>query len=72
MIPTKKVVTGTTFATKVHPKARNSAITCRVGDVLKVFLKGPGRRRSRQHLHRGLRGVVEYPRPRAIPPSNLE
>jgi hypothetical protein len=33
--------TGTTFAIKVHPRARKNAITGEVGDALKVALTAP-------------------------------
>ena len=38
MIELKKSSAGTTFAVKVHPRAKKNAITGQVGDTLKVAL----------------------------------
>jgi uncharacterized protein (TIGR00251 family) len=41
MIAFAESETGTTFAIKVHPRARKNAITGEIGDVLKVALTAP-------------------------------
>ncbi len=41
MIELKESPAGTTFAVKVHPRAKRNAITGRVGDALKVALTAP-------------------------------
>jgi uncharacterized protein len=41
MIELKQSPAGTTFAVKVHPRARKNAITGEVGDALKVALTAP-------------------------------
>jgi hypothetical protein len=41
MIPVHKTVLGVTFAVKVHPRARKSAITGELGDALKVSITAP-------------------------------
>ena len=41
MIPIHESAKGTTFAVKVHPRARKNAITGTVGDALKVALTAP-------------------------------
>ena len=41
MIPIKDSNQGSTFAVKVHPRAKKNAITGEVGDVLKLSLTTP-------------------------------
>ena len=41
MIPIKDNNQGSTFAVKVHPRAKKNAITGEVGDVLKLSLTTP-------------------------------
>jgi uncharacterized protein (TIGR00251 family) len=41
MVPLKESATGVTFAVKVHPRARNNAITGVMGDALKLALTAP-------------------------------
>jgi uncharacterized protein (TIGR00251 family) len=41
MIPIRDTPSGATFQVKVHPRARNNAITGEVGDALKVALTAP-------------------------------
>jgi len=41
MIPVHETPLGVTFAVKVHPRARKSAITGELGDALKVSLRAP-------------------------------
>ena len=41
MIELKESPAGTTFAVKVHPRAKKNAITGEVGDALKVALTAP-------------------------------
>ena len=41
MIPVRDAKDGSTFAVKVHPRAKNNAITGEVGDALKVSLTAP-------------------------------
>jgi uncharacterized protein (TIGR00251 family) len=41
MSVTPKSSTGTTFAVKVHPRAKKNAITGQVGDALKLALTAP-------------------------------
>jgi uncharacterized protein (TIGR00251 family) len=41
MIPIHEGALGATFAVKVHPRARKSAITGELGDALKVALTAP-------------------------------
>lgn len=41
MIPLHESAKGITFAVKVHPRARNNAITGTVGDALKIALTAP-------------------------------
>jgi uncharacterized protein len=41
MIPVNETAKGTTFAVKVHPRARTNAITGVVGDALKLALTAP-------------------------------
>jgi uncharacterized protein (TIGR00251 family) len=41
MIPFQESPKGTTFAVKVHPRARTNAITGMVGDALKLALNAP-------------------------------
>jgi hypothetical protein len=41
MIPIRDSSTGTTFAVKVHPRAKKNAITGEVGDALKLALTAP-------------------------------
>jgi len=41
MIPVHETPLGVTFAVKVHPRARKSAITGELGDALKVSLTAP-------------------------------
>jgi len=41
MIPVHETPVGVTFAVKVHPRARKSAITGELGDALKVSLRAP-------------------------------
>ncbi|MBZ5666136.1 MAG: DUF167 domain-containing protein [Acidobacteriia bacterium] len=41
MIEFKESVSGTTFAVKVHPRAKKNAITGEVGDALKLALTAP-------------------------------
>ena len=41
MIPVNETAKGTTFAVKVHPRARKNAITGAVGDALKLALTAP-------------------------------
>jgi uncharacterized protein (TIGR00251 family) len=41
MIPVHDTPAGVTFAVKVHPRAKNNAITGEVGDALKVALTAP-------------------------------
>jgi len=41
MIPIQESAKGITFAVKVHPRARRSAITGTVGDALKLALTAP-------------------------------
>jgi uncharacterized protein len=41
MIELKQSPAGTTFAVKVHPRAKKNAITGEVGDALKVALTAP-------------------------------
>ena len=41
MIELKESPTGTTFAVKVHPRAKKNAITGEVGDALKLALTAP-------------------------------
>jgi len=41
MIPIHESSSGVTFAVKVHPRARKSAITGELGDALKVSLTAP-------------------------------
>jgi uncharacterized protein len=41
MIPIHESAKGTTFALKVHPRARKNAITGIVGDALKLALTAP-------------------------------
>ena len=41
MIELKESPAGTTFAVKVHPRAKKNAITGQVGDALKLALTAP-------------------------------
>ncbi len=41
MVPLKESATGVSFAVKVHPRARNNAITGIVGNALKLALIAP-------------------------------
>src|SRR6478609_6468115 len=41
MIPVHETSLGVTFAIKVHPRAKKSAITGQLGDALKVALAAP-------------------------------
>jgi uncharacterized protein (TIGR00251 family) len=41
MIAIRNDETGATFAVKVHPRAKENAITGEVGDALKVSLRAP-------------------------------
>lgn len=41
MIPIQETAAGATFAVKVHPRARQNAITGTVGDALKLSLTAP-------------------------------
>lgn len=41
MIPIQESSSGVTFAVKVHPRARKSAITGELGDALKISLTAP-------------------------------
>ena len=41
MIPVQDAPEGATFAVRVHPRAKNNAITGEVGDALKVSLTAP-------------------------------
>ena len=41
MIDLKESQAGTTFAVKIHPRAKKNAITGQVGDALKVALTAP-------------------------------
>jgi uncharacterized protein (TIGR00251 family) len=41
MIPFQESPKGTTFAVKVHPRARTNAITGMIGDALKLALNAP-------------------------------
>ena len=41
MIPVQESAKGISFAVKVHPRARKSAITGTVGDALKLALTAP-------------------------------
>ena len=41
MIPIKESGKGTTFAVKVHPRARKNAITGTIGDALKLAVTAP-------------------------------
>ena len=41
MIPIHDSPTGATFAIKVHPRAKQNAITGELGDALKVALTAP-------------------------------
>ncbi|HZD94695.1 MAG TPA: DUF167 domain-containing protein [Candidatus Sulfotelmatobacter sp.] len=41
MIPVQESAKGTTFAVKVHPRARKSAITGTIGDALKLAVTAP-------------------------------
>ena len=41
MIPIHEAASGSTFAVKVHPRAKKSAITGEVGDALKLSLTAP-------------------------------
>jgi len=41
MIPVHETPLGVTFAVKVHPRARKSAITGELGDALKVSITAP-------------------------------
>lgn len=41
MIPVNETPAGVTFAVKVHPRAKNNAITGEVGDALKLALTAP-------------------------------
>lgn len=41
MIPIKDTASGATFAVKIHPRAKNNAITGEVGDALKLALTAP-------------------------------
>ena len=41
MISVQQTHAGATFAVKVHPRAKNNAITGEVGDALKVALTAP-------------------------------
>ena len=41
MLDLNKTVAGSTFAVKVHPRAKKNAITGEVGDVLKASITAP-------------------------------
>ena len=41
MIPIQESSAGTTFAVRVHPRAKNNAITGEVGHALKISLTAP-------------------------------
>ena len=41
MIPIKESASGVTFAVKIHPRAKKSALTGEVGDALKLSLTTP-------------------------------
>lgn len=41
MIPIHETASGSTFAVKVHPKAKRDAITGEMGDALKLSLTAP-------------------------------
>jgi uncharacterized protein len=41
MIPVQDSYAGTTFAVKVHPRAKKNAITGEVGDALKLAITAP-------------------------------
>ncbi len=41
MIPVHESALGTTFAVKIHPRARKNAITGELGDALKISLTAP-------------------------------
>jgi uncharacterized protein len=41
MIPVHETPTGVSFAVKIHPRAKQNAITGEVGDALKISLTAP-------------------------------
>jgi len=41
MVSCHDTPTGTTFAVKIHPRARNNAITGELGDAIKLSLTAP-------------------------------
>jgi len=41
MIPIHDAAAGATFAVKIHPRAKNNAITGELGDALKLALTAP-------------------------------
>ncbi len=41
MIPIRDTAAGATFAVKVHPRAKRSAIAGEIGDALKISLTAP-------------------------------
>lgn len=63
MIPLSESAKGTTFAVKVHPRARKNAITGVVGDALKVALNAPPvEGRANQAVIEFFAGVFQIPR----------
>ena len=41
MIPIRNTAVGASFAVKIHPRARKTAVTGEIGDALKVSLTAP-------------------------------
>ncbi len=63
MIPVRSTASGSTFAVKLHPRARKNAITGEVGDALKISLTAPPvEGRANQALVEFLAELLNLPR----------
>jgi uncharacterized protein (TIGR00251 family) len=63
MIPLNQTAKGTTFAVRVHPRARKNAITGIMGDALKLALTAPPvEGRANQAVIEFFAGVFQIPR----------
>lgn len=63
MIPIHPTASGASFAVKIHPRARKSAITGIVGDALKISLTAPPvEGRANQALVEFLAQLLNVPR----------
>ncbi len=63
MIPIRSTPPGSSFAVKLHPRARKSAVTGEVGDALKLSLTAPPvEGRANQALVEFLARLLNLPR----------